>query len=107
MAQVQLFKKNGTYKDRDGKEKHFTNFYVKCNDTLIPVEVCYFQGEDGRDNQYSSRKAVLSAFSDILPEKQSMSKTPSSATSSSPASEKTEKKVAELKMADDDTDLPF
>ena len=70
--QVQLFKKVGTYTDKkDGKEKRFTNFYVKCGDALIPVEVCYFPNDkfDGRDPQYSGRKDVLSAFAAMLPDK--------------------------------------
>lgn len=70
MAQVQLFKKVGKYTDKDGKEKTSTRFYVKCGDVLVPVEIPYFEGEDGRDYQYASRRAVLSAFSDTLPEKQ-------------------------------------
>lgn len=70
--QVQLFKKSGTYTDKkDGKEKRFVNFYLKCGDALIPVEIPYFPNErfDGRDPQYSGRKEVLSAFAAILPEK--------------------------------------
>ena len=40
MAQVELFKKVGKYIDkRDGKEKPFTNFFVKCGSETIPVEV--------------------------------------------------------------------
>lgn len=70
--QVQLFKKVGTYTDKkDGKEKRFTNFYLKCGDALVPVEVCYFPQEkfDNRDPQYNGRKEVLSAFAAILPDK--------------------------------------
>lgn len=69
MAQVSLFKKSGKYKDKDGNEKSFTNFYVRCGDALIPVEVCYFPNkETNRDNQYSGRKEVLKAFAETLPE---------------------------------------
>lgn len=70
MAQVELLKKVGKYTDkRDGKEKPFTNFFVKCGSELIPVEVKFYEGEDGKDPRYSARKAVLSAFAEELPEK--------------------------------------
>ncbi len=36
--QIQLFKKTGTYTDKDGKEKRFVNFYLKCGDALVPIE---------------------------------------------------------------------
>ncbi len=70
--QVNLLKKNGTYVDKkDGKEKRFTNFYLQCGDSLIPVEVKFFPNEEtGIDRQYAGRKEVLSAFADILPEKE-------------------------------------
>ena len=70
--QVQLFKKIGKYTDKnDGKEKQFTNFYIKCGDALVPIEVCYFPQAkfDNRDPNYNGRKQVLSAFAAILPEK--------------------------------------
>lgn len=69
--QVQLFKKSGKYTDKDGKEKPFTNFYVKCGDALVPIAVCYFPNAkcDNRDPQYNGRKEVLSAFAAILPDK--------------------------------------
>ncbi len=69
MAQVELLKKNGTYKDKEGKEKQFTNFYLRCGDSLIPVEPKFFPNEDGHDYQFGSRKAILSAFASMLPEK--------------------------------------
>lgn len=70
--QVQLFKKCGTYTDtKTGKEKRFTNFYLKCGDTLVPIEVCYFPKPefDDRDPNYIGRKEVLSAFAAQLPDK--------------------------------------
>ena len=68
--QVTLYKKNGTYIDKDdGKEKRFTRFYLECGDNRIPIEVCFFRNEEGRDPVYASRKAVLSAFAATLPEK--------------------------------------
>lgn len=68
MAQVELFKKAGTYEE-NGEEKRYTNFYVRCGDSLIPVKIAYFENEEGRDPQYNARKAVMSAFSDVLPDK--------------------------------------
>lgn len=69
MAQVELFKKTGTYTNRDGEEKNYTNFYVRCGDMNVPVQVNYFEGEDGKDPQYNARKAVMSAFAEPLPDK--------------------------------------
>lgn len=70
--ELKLFKKNVKYNDKkDGnKEKTATNFYLKCNDTLIPIEVKFFaNAETGKDSQYIGRKSVLSAFAEELPEK--------------------------------------
>ncbi len=68
--QVELYKKTGTYQDKaSGKDKQFVNFYVKCGDVLVPVTVCYFENEEGRDFQYNGRKQVLAAFAEVLPEK--------------------------------------
>ena len=69
---VELYKKKGTYKDKEtGKEKAYTNFYVKCGDQMIPVEPVYFPNAkcDGRDPGYLGRKSVLEAFAVTLPEK--------------------------------------
>ncbi len=69
MAQVGLFKKVGKYTDKkDGKEKTYVNFYVRCGDELVPVEVKFFEGDDGHDYRYSGRKAVMSAFAETLPD---------------------------------------
>lgn len=68
MAQVELFKKSGTYEE-NGEEKRYTNFYVRCGDSLIPVKVAFFEDKDGRDPQYNARRAVMSAFAEQLPEK--------------------------------------
>lgn len=68
--QVELFKTSGTYVDpKDKKEKPYTRFYVRCGSSLVPIEVPYREGEDGRDYRYSGRKEVLKAFADDLPEK--------------------------------------
>ena len=68
--ELQLFKKNVKYKDKDGNEKTATNFYLKCGDALVPIEVKFFANKDtGKDNQYLGRKSVLSAFAADLPDK--------------------------------------
>ena len=71
--EVKLYKKTGTYfSEKDKKDKPFTNFYIKCNDQLIPVEVKYFPNPklDNRDPGYSGRFQVLSAFAEVLPDKE-------------------------------------
>ena len=70
MANVNLFKKIGTYTDKGGKARKFTNFYVNCGDQMIPVNVAYFENEDGRDPAYSGRKMVLSSYAEELPERE-------------------------------------
>ena len=69
MAEVKLFKRNGMYKDKYGKDKKFTNFYVQCGDQLISVTPTYFENEEGRDPAYAGRKMVLSSYAEELPEK--------------------------------------
>ena len=73
---VKLMKKEGTYfSQTKNKDVPFTNFYIQCNDTLVPVEVKYFPNPafDNRDPGYAARMAVLSAFAELLPEKEESS----------------------------------
>lgn len=77
MAEVKLYKKNGTYFSKEkNKDVPFTNFYVQCNDQMIPVEVKYFPNPktDNRDLGYQGRFAVLSAFAELFPEKEKTEK---------------------------------
>ena len=68
---VQLFKKKKNYVDNEGNERTATRFYVLCGDVLIPIEVSYFKSPEGApDKAYTSRKQVLSAFAQELPEKE-------------------------------------
>jgi hypothetical protein len=70
MAQVELFKKTVTYVDnKDGKTKTSVRFSLKCGNSMIPVEIPYFENKDlnGRDPAYSGRREVLKAFADELP----------------------------------------
>ncbi len=74
MAKVDLLKKSVTYQ-KDGEERKATNFYVRCGDVTVPVEVKYFENkETGRDDRYRERKAVLSAFAEELPVQESADK---------------------------------
>ena len=71
--EVKLYKRSGTYfSEKDKKDKPFTNFYIQCNDELIPVEVKYFPNPktDNRDPGYQGRFAVLSAFAELLPDRE-------------------------------------
>ena len=100
MADVKLFKRNGTYTDKDGNEKKFTNFYVQCGDQLISVTPTYFENEEGRDPAYAGRKMVLSAFAEELPDKK--------ADKADKQEEKsTPKKKTKLEPMDDNVDTPF
>ena len=71
--EIKLYKKEGTYfSEKDQKDKPYTNFFVKCNDELIPVEIKYFPQAkfDNRDPAYSGRFSVLRAFAEKLPDKE-------------------------------------
>jgi len=68
--QVKLFKKLVPYVDKEGEEKVATNFFVECGDVLVPVEIKYFESkETGEDKNYRTRKTLLSAFAEELPER--------------------------------------
>lgn len=67
---VDLLKKQVGYKDKEGEDKVATNFYLRCGDSLIPIEVKFFPDAENRDKAYGARKSVLSAFASVLPEKE-------------------------------------
>lgn len=72
---VKLFKKAYTYKNKDGVEVNGTRFYVECGDALIPIEVTYFDKKDEKgnslgDSNFKSRKAVMSSYAEVLPDKE-------------------------------------
>ena len=68
--QVELFKKQSKYVDKDNVERSATRFYVQCGEVLVPIEVTYFKDkETGKDSQYSGRREVMKAFANNLPEK--------------------------------------
>ena len=72
--QVELFKRVHTYKNANGEEKTGMNFYIRCGEALVPIDVRFFKGQDGRDQGYQGRKMILSSFATILPEKEKKQK---------------------------------
>ena len=72
MTEMKLYKKKVVYKDKKtGEERYAINFSLKLGDTLVPIEVKFFPDkETNRDNQYASRKAVMSAFAEEQSEKE-------------------------------------
>ncbi len=72
---IKLLKKPYTYTNKDGEEVKATRFYVMCGDTLIPIEPTYFSKKDEEgnvipDKGFASRKAVLSSYAEVLPDKE-------------------------------------
>ena len=68
---VNLVKRTGTYfSERDNKDKPFVNFYLQCNDQLIPIEPKYFPQAkfDNRDPGYQKRFGILEFCADLLPD---------------------------------------
>lgn len=66
--EVKIYYKKGTYTNSNGEERQFTNFYAQCGQKLIPIEVKYFSKDGHQDPQYATRKALLEAFAEPLPE---------------------------------------
>ena len=67
---VKLYKREGTYQDKNGETKRSCHFYLKLGNALIPVEVSYFENEKlGRDPQYPGRREIMKAFAEDLPTK--------------------------------------
>lgn len=84
---VKLYKREGKYFNQEKKKDiPYVNFYVKCNDTLIPVEVKYFPNPktDNRDLGYSGRMEVMKAFAEVLPEKEATSTAKETSSSEAP-----------------------
>ena len=68
--EVKLFKKHVGYKTQTGEEKTATNYFLQCGDVLVPVEVKFFADkETGEDKQYRTRRTLMSAFAEELPER--------------------------------------
>ena len=70
---VKLYKKNGEYKTQSGELRKVTNYFVECGDVLVPVEVKYFEDKETHtDKQYATRRTLMSAFAEELPERKPM-----------------------------------
>lgn len=69
---MKLYKKKVTYKDKStGEEKTAVNFSLKFGDIFVPIEVKFFPDkETKKDPQYASRRAVVLAFAEDLPDKE-------------------------------------
>lgn len=68
--EVKLFKKHVGYKTQTGEEKIATNYFLQCGDVLVPVEVKFFADKvTGEDKQYRTRRTLMSAFAEELPER--------------------------------------
>lgn len=72
MTEMKLYKKKVTYKDKStGEEKTAVNFSLKLGDALIPIEVKFFADkETKKDTRYASRRAIVSAFAEELPDEE-------------------------------------
>ena len=74
MAQVELYKTERTYKDKNGEERKSIQFSVKCGNSVIPIDVTYFNKKDEhgnpvKDTQYPGRREVMKSYADELPAK--------------------------------------
>lgn len=75
--QVELFKRIVPYSDNKGEQRTATNFFAKCGDVLVPIEVKYFEDkETGEDKNYRTRKTLLAAFAEELSERNSQKSKP-------------------------------
>ena len=69
--QVKLYKRNVEYTTKEGEVKKITNYFVECGDVLIPVEVKFFEDKKtGEDKNYRTRRTLMSAFAEELPERE-------------------------------------
>ena len=74
MAKVELYKKESTYTDKSGQERKSIQFYVQCGNSVVPIDVTYFnrkdaQGNSIKDSQYPGRREVMKSYADELPAK--------------------------------------
>lgn len=72
MTEMKLYKKKVVYKDKStGEEKTAVNFSLKLGNIFVPIEVKFFPDkETKKDPQYASRRAVVLAFAEDMPEKE-------------------------------------
>lgn len=67
---VKLFKRIVSYKDKEGNDKKAINFYLSNEEgqVLIPINVCYFPNDDGKDPGFQGRKGFLEGLAETLVE---------------------------------------
>lgn len=46
MSEVKLLKRKVPYVDKEGKDRIATNFFLRCGDVMIPIEVKYFENKE-------------------------------------------------------------
>ncbi len=69
--QVELYKKNVEYTTQAGEKKTATNYFVGCGNVLVPVEVKFFEDKETHtDKNYRTRRTLMSAFAEELPERE-------------------------------------
>ena len=74
---VKLYKKNDEYTTNSGEKKKVTNYFVECGDVLVPVVVKFFEDKETHtDKQYATRRTLMSAFAEELPERKPTKNTP-------------------------------
>lgn len=67
---VKLFKRNVEYTTATGEVKTATNYFLQCGDVLVPIEVKFFADKaTGEDKNYRTRRTLMSAFAEELPER--------------------------------------
>lgn len=67
---VKLFKRNVEYTTATGEVKTATNYFLQCGDVLVPIEVKFFADKaTGEDKNYRTRRTLMSAFAEKLPER--------------------------------------
>ena len=67
---VKLFKRNVEYTTATGEVKTATNYFLQCGDVLVPIEVKFFADRvTGEDKNYRTRRTLMSAFAEELPER--------------------------------------
>lgn len=71
--QVELIKEKGKeYVDKNGNKKQGMNYFVRCNEKLIPIKVANFSTDEKKDTQYAGRCAVLDSFATWKSDKENM-----------------------------------
>lgn len=68
--EVKLRSETGTYKNKEGEERTYVNFFLEGGTVRVPIEVKYFGTTDKPDPNYAGRKLVLQGWAEPLPPKE-------------------------------------